>query len=166
MDFTYGLGKIYSNEEIEKAKKSPSFPREYQLQYQGLIGNVFSTKSIESCQNIEYNPDNIIQDAKKSIGLDPAWESSNFALVATQFVDGIIQVIYADEFPRLFFQAMIDKVRELKRKLGNVTNIYVDSANPEIIQTLKPDFNEPHSDQYVKEKVAFCRKNKLLVKII
>lgn len=69
MDFTSGLGKIYSNEEIEKAKKSPSFPREYQLQYQGLIGKVFSTKSIESCQNIEYNPDNIIQDAKKSIGL-------------------------------------------------------------------------------------------------
>ena len=63
-------------------------------------------------------------------GLDPAWGSSNFVLVATQFVDGIIQVIYADEFPRPFFQAMIDKVRELKRKLGNVTNIYVDSANP------------------------------------
>ncbi|MGB7678169.1 MAG: hypothetical protein WBL49_05120, partial [Nitrososphaeraceae archaeon] len=72
-------------------------------------------------------------------------------------------VIYADESPRPFFQAMIDKVWELKRKLGNVTNIYVDSANPEIIQTLKPDFNGPHSDQYVKEKVAFCRKNKLLV---
>ena len=146
MDFTYGLCKIYFNEKIEKAKISPSFPREYQLQYQGLIGNVFSTKSIESCQNIEYNPDNIIQDAKKSIGQDPAWGSSSFALVATQFVNGIIQVIYADEFPRPFFQAMIDKVRELKRKLGNVTNIYVDSANPEIIQTLKPDFNEPEAE--------------------
>ena len=36
LDYTYGLGKIYSQEEIEKARRSPTFPRE--LQYQGLIG--------------------------------------------------------------------------------------------------------------------------------
>ena len=65
-----------------------------------------------------------------------------------------------------FFQAMIDKVWELKRKLGNVTNIYVDSANPEIIQTLKPDFNEPHSDQYVKEKLHSVGKINYWLKII
>jgi hypothetical protein len=58
---------------------------------------------------------------------------------------------------------MIDKVWELKRQLGNVTNIYVDSANPEIIQTLKRDFREPHEDQYVREKIAWCKKNNLLV---
>jgi hypothetical protein len=40
--YTYSIDKRYTNEEIEKAKKSPSFPREYQLQYQDLIGNVFS----------------------------------------------------------------------------------------------------------------------------
>jgi hypothetical protein len=53
LDYTYGLNKIYTTEEIEKAKMSPSFPREYQLQYQGLIGNVFSTQSIERCQTME-----------------------------------------------------------------------------------------------------------------
>jgi len=31
MDYTYGLNKIYTEEEIEKAKKSPSFSREYDL---------------------------------------------------------------------------------------------------------------------------------------
>ena len=31
MDYTYGLGKIYTIEEIEKAKISPSFEREYNL---------------------------------------------------------------------------------------------------------------------------------------
>ena len=50
LDYTYGLGKIYTDEEIANAKLSPSFPREYQLQYQGLIGNVFSPLSIENCQ--------------------------------------------------------------------------------------------------------------------
>ena len=44
MDYTYGLNRIYSKEEIAKAKKSPSFGREYDLQYLGLIGNTFHTQ--------------------------------------------------------------------------------------------------------------------------
>jgi hypothetical protein len=61
-----GVGKIYTNEEIDKAKLPPSFPREYELQYLGLIGNVFSQLSIENATKIEYNPDNINPNAKKS----------------------------------------------------------------------------------------------------
>jgi hypothetical protein len=41
LDYTYGLDKIYTKSEIEKARVSPSFPREYELQYLGLLGNVF-----------------------------------------------------------------------------------------------------------------------------
>ena len=48
LDYTYGLGKIYTQEEIDKAKASPSFEREYNLKYLGLIGNVFHTKDIEA----------------------------------------------------------------------------------------------------------------------
>ncbi len=51
LDYTYGLGKIYTNEEIEKAKHSPSFKREYQLFYLGLEGNIFPVSQIEaSCR--------------------------------------------------------------------------------------------------------------------
>lgn len=31
LDYTYGLDKMYTKEEIEKAKQSPSFEREYNL---------------------------------------------------------------------------------------------------------------------------------------
>jgi hypothetical protein len=48
LDYTYDLDKIYSRQEIEKAKISPSFEREYNLQYLGLIGNVFHTKDIDA----------------------------------------------------------------------------------------------------------------------
>jgi hypothetical protein len=37
LDYTYGLGKIYTPEEIDKAKASPSFKRDYNLKYLGLI---------------------------------------------------------------------------------------------------------------------------------
>jgi PleD family two-component response regulator len=37
-----------TGEEIDKAKQSPSFKREYNLKYLGKIGNVFHTKDIET----------------------------------------------------------------------------------------------------------------------
>jgi hypothetical protein len=51
LDYTYGLGKIYTVEEIDKAKQSPSFEREYNLKYLGLIGNVFHTADMERAIN-------------------------------------------------------------------------------------------------------------------
>jgi hypothetical protein len=144
LDYLWGVGKIYTNEEIEKAKLSPSFPREYELQYLGLIGNVFSTLSIENATKIQYNPDNINPNAKKSVGVDPAFGGdSKFAIVVTQFVDGKIQVIFAEEYERPNFQAMINRIWEIKQKCGYISNIYVDAANPEIWESLKREFNEP-----------------------
>jgi hypothetical protein len=63
LDYTYGIGKIYTAEEIEKAKASPSFEREYNLKYLGKIGNVFHTKDIEAAieKGRKYDPDNFNQ---------------------------------------------------------------------------------------------------------
>src|ERR671923_217713 len=48
--------------------------------------------------------------SKKSIGIDPGFGSSKFAIVITQFQNGIIQVIYAEEFERPNFRVMIEKI--------------------------------------------------------
>lgn len=53
--FCYRVSPIYSQELIEQAKLSPEFGREYELQYLGLVGNVFSQASIENCQKIAYD---------------------------------------------------------------------------------------------------------------
>ena len=121
LDYMWGLDKIYTKSEIEKAKQSPSFPREYELQYLGLIGNVFSQLSIENCQKIAYSPDNINQNAKKSIGVDAGFGSSKFAIVVTQFVDGKIQVIFAEEYERPNFAAMINRIWEIKQQCGYIS---------------------------------------------
>jgi hypothetical protein len=163
LDYTYGLHKIYSKEEIDKARMSPSFEREYCLKYQGLIGNVFSQASIEKATKIDYNPDNINPNAKKSIGIDPGFGSGNFAIVATQLVDGKIQVISAEEYDRdeAGFSDMIHEVWKLKQRCGHVTNIYVDAANPEIWQALKKEFSEPFDERTVREKKAYAMKYNL-----
>ena len=161
LDYTYGLGNIYTQEEIDKAKLSPSFPREYELQYLGLIGNVFSQLSLDNATKIGYNPDNINPIAKKSIGVDAGFGSSNFAIVVTQYVDGKIQVIFAEEYERPNFAAMINRIVEIKQRIGYISNIYVDAANPEVWESLKREFNEPFNQQYMSDQIAQCKKYNL-----
>jgi hypothetical protein len=51
-DYTRGLDKIYTQQEIAKARESPSFDREYNLKYIGQQGNVFSYESIQKAIEI------------------------------------------------------------------------------------------------------------------
>ena len=159
LDWTYGLDKIYTKEEIEKARASPSFPREYELKYQGIIGNTFSISSIQKATFDSYNPEVFKQNVKTSVGVDAGFGSSKFAIVVTQLFDQKIHVMFADEFERPNFSEMINKIWQLKHKCGNIGNIYSDAANPEIIEALKREFGESTNWQYIHDQILECRKN-------
>jgi hypothetical protein len=162
LDYTYGLDKIYSKVEIEKARMSPSFEREYCLKYQGLIGNVFSQSSIELCQKIEYKPlpDKFtckeINRTRPIVWQQQVWYCSH------PVVDSKIQVIQAEEYDRPNFIDMINMVWQLKQQYDHVTNIYVDAANPKVWQALKREFGEPYNQQYINDQSIECRKYNLL----
>ena len=155
LDYTYGINKIYTSEEIEKAKHSPSFEREYNLKYLGRIGNVFHTKDIDAA--IEKGHGYINLQANKmcphSMGIDPGWGSSPFGIVITQWMDGQIHVLYAEQFERPDFNEMLSIVwrlmteLELSKKNGK---IYVDGANPSVIKSLKMQLGEdPDYDKVI-----------------
>jgi Terminase RNaseH-like domain len=157
LDYTYGLGKIYSVKEIDKAKQSPSFEREYNLKYLGRIGNVFHTKDIEEAiekgRKYNYDPDtfSLVNNrwSPKSMGIDPAWGSSAFGIVVTQFVDGICQVLHAEEYQRPDYNEMLSTVWKLIRKY-EVHKIYIDGANPSFIRSLKIQIGEePDYDKVI-----------------
>jgi hypothetical protein len=104
LDYTYGLDKIYTKEEIDKAKQSPH-----------------------------------------SMGIDPGWGSSPFGIVTTQWTDGQIQVLYAEEFERPDFNEMLFKVSTLMTEYKFTKRnckIYVDGANPSVIKSLKLQLGE------------------------
>ena len=83
LDYTYGLNRIYSQDEIDAAKQSPSFEREYNLKYLGLIGNVFHTKDIEAAiEKGRTFKESLNTYTQKYVGLDPGFGSSNFGLVS------------------------------------------------------------------------------------
>jgi len=145
LDYTYGIGKIYAAEEIEKSKQSPSFEREYNLKYLGKIGNVFHTKDIEAAieKGKKYDPDNFNQSYFTSIsmGVDPAYGSSAFGIVVTRFADGIVQILYAEEYHRPDYNEMLSMVYGLMSKY-QVDKVYIDGANPSFIKSLKLQIGE------------------------
>jgi hypothetical protein len=146
LDHTCGIGKIYTAEEIEKAKQSPSFEREYNLKYLGKIGNVFHTKDIEEAieKGRKYNPDNFTpyySSTSRSMGIDPAYGSSAFGIVVTEWVDGIVQILYAEEYHRPDYNDMLSLVYDLMSKY-QVDKVYIDGANPSFIRSLKLQIGE------------------------
>jgi hypothetical protein len=154
LDYTYGLGKIYTQEEIEKAKASPSFEREYNLKYLGLIGNVFHTKDIEAAiqKGTGYSPDQINHFSQKSMGIDPAFGSSAFGIVITQRADNQIQIMHAEEYQRPDFNQMLSTVWHLFRRFGRINKIYIDGSNPSFIRALKIQIGEDEEyEEIIKE---------------
>jgi hypothetical protein len=154
LDYTYGLGRIYTQEEIDKAKASPSFEREYNLKYLGLIGNVFHTKDIESAiqKGTQYSPSEINHFSQKSMGIDPAFGSSSFGIVITQWVDNQIQIMHAEEYQRPDFNQMISVVWDLFRRFGKINKIYIDGSNPSFIRALKIQIGEDEEyEEIIKE---------------
>ena len=146
LDYTYGIGKIYSAEEIEKAKASPSFEREYNLKYLGKIGNVFHTKDIEAAIQMgrKYDPDafnSFYSFTSRSMGIDPAYGSSAFGIVVTQWIDNHIQILHAEEYHRPDYNEMLSTVYGLISKY-QVDKIYIDGANPSFIKSLKIQIGE------------------------
>jgi hypothetical protein len=159
LDYTYGLDKIYSREEIEKAKQSPSFEREYNLKYLGRIGNVFHTRDIDTAveKGRSYDPEVVNQYALKSMGLDPAWGSSAFGVVVTQWVDEHIQIVHAEEYQKPDYNQMLNVVSKLIKKF-NINKIYIDGANPSFIRSLKSEMDERPDYEWLIERAKKMRR--------
>ena len=149
LDYTYGLDQIYTIEEIERAKASPSFEREYNLKYLGKVGNVFHTLDIEAAictqkegqEMMDWSTSTMVG---RSMGIDVAWgETSKFAIVITQYRNNKVEVFYAESFEKPQMNEIINHILQLKQR-HHCTKVYVDGANPEVIRELKSRIGEYH----------------------
>jgi Terminase RNaseH-like domain len=75
------------------------------------------------------------------MGIDPAYGSSAFGIVVTEWVDGIVQVMHAEEYHRPDYNEMLSTVYSLMSKY-NVDKVYIDGANPSFIRSLKLQIGE------------------------
>src|ERR671931_2019014 len=77
----------------------------------------------------------------KSMGIDPAYGSSAFGIVVTQWVDNHIQILHTEEYNRPDYNEMLSVVYGLMSKY-QVDKIYIDGANPSFIKSLKLQIGE------------------------
>jgi hypothetical protein len=170
LDYTYGIGRIYTEAEIAAAKASPSFEREYNLKYLGLIGNVFHVKDIEAATT-EYEIVEYLDDITNPpylqgvMGLDPG------CIVVTHFVDGLVRIVHANQYTRSDHIEMLSVVWDLIQRY-NVTKVLVDGSAPSFIRALKmqwaerPDYENVDKKlrEYMKvEPVSFGLEHKTLL---
>jgi hypothetical protein len=147
LSWEVGLGKIYTNEEIENAKHSPSFDREFGLQYLGRVGNIFNEFQVlkaielgERFKNLPINP-----YAIHSIGVDPGFGSSNTAVVATEFLkeEAKIRVVFSQEWEHGDPQAIVNLIFNLYLQYGsNNTFIFCDGSSRAFVNMLKIAWSE------------------------
>jgi hypothetical protein len=112
----------------------------------GKIGNVFHTKDIEAAieKGRKYNPDDFTpfySFTSRSMGIDPAYGSSAFGIVVTEWVDDHIEILYAEEYHRPDYNEMLSTVYNLMSKY-QIDKVYVDGVNPSFIKSLKLQIGE------------------------
>ena len=156
LHYTLGVNYIYTPADIERAKKSPSFRREYGLEYLGTEGDVFIQEEIETAIKLgdSVNWQKPPLATLKSMGIDPGFSTSKYAICITNYnnQNKQIEIIYAREFPQASPAEMTKKAWDLAVRY-NVTCVFVDASQNGPIRDLKYAYGERWRDyeEHVKE---------------
>jgi hypothetical protein len=146
LPYQVGENKIYSVAEIQEAKRSAAFAIEYECKFLGGGGSIFREDSIQAAMDKGRSISTKPIATSRSIGLDPGFGSSPYGVVITEIRDSYINVVYANEFERPNYNEMVRKVVKLTQlfdiRFQNGGRIYVDSANADVMGTLKETFYE------------------------
>ena len=157
MTYQVGLGKIYLPEEIEKARASPSFPREYCGEYLGQAGNVFDEHKIQEIAErgaiLEDKRHGVVpREWEKVLAIDPGYSSSKFAMVllAKEPEYGYLEVLYASEFENAGFNEMLAEISRLWNNC-RIDKIMIDGSAPELISAVKDSVVGESSYNYLEQ---------------
>lgn len=150
-NYEWGLDKIYDPAQIEDAKKSSSFEREYNLKYGYGLGNIFNDSWIGTAllkgERLRCVPVSYL--TKKSMGLDPAHGSSKFGITkieyikyaSDQFFNNTKRVYFSKGYSREQYEDMVDLCYKFIKE-DNISYVFIDGSQPEFIRSLKSRIGE------------------------
>jgi hypothetical protein len=158
LSYKVGLGKIYSEQEIELQKKSLSFEKEYNLNFNTSLDAIFNTQDIDAVVNDPY----VIEDVPTTstthwIGIDPGFSTSKFGIVCIRWRDNKIEVVYESETEHADLEAVREQIHSLIQH-WRACRVFIDSSSISLIRTLCKDYGEPDCTLYPDET-----KDKLLM---
>jgi len=157
LGYQRGLGTIYTQQDIDRARRSPSFEREYNLKYLGAIGNVFNPADIDAAIALDYPIIEYLDDVANFpyiqgvMGCDPGWGSSSFGIVVSHYINGVIRIAHASQHRKPNHDEMVSEVWRLIQRY-NVTKVLVDASAPSFIRALKLQWSERADYENVDKK--------------
>jgi hypothetical protein len=150
LDYSHGLGKIYTQQEIDKQRQSPSFKREYCLQFLGTQGNIFTPLQIDNCINLglEFSTDKIPVSlySLKSVGVDFGFSSSSTAIVTLEHIKtdrDIIRVVDCELIDKGDPNSIVDLCWNVWQCSNYMNTAYwIDGSNRAMVNLLKIRWQE------------------------
>jgi len=133
LPYTIGLEQgIFTEEEINEAKKSASFEREYNLRYGSDDGNIFAYELVDKVTR-EY--DLALKDGDKILAIDPAYASSKFAIIGGEKKGDVIEIKLCELLEFASPTAMAERIALLSADYTD--GVFVDSAGAGLITDLE-----------------------------
>ncbi len=108
-------------------------------------------------RNLNLNSNSYTQ---KTVGIDVGFGSSNFGICITELIDGLVNVVHAEEYHRPSFDEMISITTKLlddyNIKFNNSCRIFIDGSAPSFIRALKDRVDE---DPEYEKQIVFYKHN-------
>jgi hypothetical protein len=142
----------------EKQRLGYLFPQYYQAQFLEGSGNLFLISSIDKAVKLgeQFNPDEFRTNSIKIITVDQGYSSSLFCILVVEWnLDNRqIRILHGEEHQSPLFEFMLDRVLQLRKKYGNVLNIFYDATSRNEFGTaLKTKISEVSYWPKVKQKM-------------
>lgn len=144
-DYHWGLGKIYTQNEIDEVQEDRTFRGEFCLDYVGQQGNIFSPLLIDKAIELgnKYKDLPVNQYCLHIVGLDFGFGSSTTSMVVTEHNReiGLIRVMHTKVWEKPNPAEIADYCHQIYRTYKN-TWLLVDGSNRAGVNQLKTVFGE------------------------
>lgn len=139
LPYTVGTNKIYSEKQLAISKQTPSFEREYNLQWGFGSGDIFSISALEAVSRQSYEL-HLHEGSDSILALDPAYGSSKFGILGLEMIDGKYRTILCEELERVSDSDALSRIHSILDVYGFST-LYIDSAYPNLVEEFKDRVN-------------------------
>lgn len=129
----------------------------FEAEFTAVEGNLFPLSQVEHAVELGKNVDVVNAQSDwfrpRSMGIDPGWGSSQFAITILHAKHNRIEALFSKQFPRQNPADMVKYAWELAHRY-NVKKIYVDGSNPGYIRDLKRRFGEPQNYERILSELV------------
>ena len=136
---------MWTPQEVEHMKRSPSFPKEYDLKFGYGTSTIFNAHDIDSITSDPYDT----SEEKctnpyftKWLATDPGWGGGDsFGIVIVQWKDSKLEVVHESEFQTPLMEDIRKLIHQLIQKY-HICRCYIDQSSAVLIRQLCKDYGE------------------------